>query len=56
MNKREAKRRAWWSAAAIVQNALDCGWEIEAGLSEKDAERFAVALSEVIRAMEVKGL
>lgn len=56
MNKREAKRLAWWSAAAVVQNALDCGWEYEDRLeSEKDAERFSVAIAEIIREMEAKG-
>lgn len=56
MNKRQAKRRAWWSAAAVVQNALDSGWEIESELTEADAARFEKALGEVVREMELKGL
>lgn len=55
MNKREAKKLAWWRGAAILQNAIESGWETEDGLSEEDAVRFEAALAEVIKDMERKG-
>lgn len=55
VNAREIKRRAWWDAAAVLQNAIDSGWEWEKGLSDADALRFGKALGEVVAEMERKG-
>lgn len=48
MNKREAKREAWFLTAEVVMSSLDLGWP-EAEYSPEDTIRVQAALREVVQ-------
>lgn len=56
MTKAQAKRRAYWAAATILQSAFDAGWEYDNNLTEADGERFYNAMQEIILQLERKGM
>lgn len=56
MNKREARRWAWFHGAAVIRNAIESGWELEKWVdNDADLARIETALEELIRGMERKG-
>ncbi|MEV0830854.1 hypothetical protein [Nonomuraea rubra] len=55
MNKRDAKRRARWAAAAVINGAIASGWDIHAltdDASDEQHDVIVAALREVIREIE----
>lgn len=47
MNRRQAKRRACYMAAAALQCTREAGWEWDEGWSDDDVARITAALDEL---------
>ena len=55
MSKQEAKRRARWAAGAVLEGAINSGWDIHALTddgSDEQRDLIVDALREVIREIE----
>lgn len=57
MDRRAAKREAWWRAAGVVRAALDTGWggSLRERYGEADAALIEECVEEVVGHMEGRG-
>jgi hypothetical protein len=56
VDKRTAKREAWWRGAGLIRAVLEGGFEWEQSYPDpQEAEAVRLALNEVIAEMERRG-
>jgi hypothetical protein len=57
MNKRQAKKEAYFAASLMLKNVLAGGWTCcdNSGFTESDGEKVDAALRDIVRMLEDRG-